>query len=94
MSNIAEAQDAPNAIADVEAKVSVFPTVAEEFITVSIDESVDGATVSIVSSNGAVVFTSNIDSDTKIPVDYLAKGSYTVQISIDGVIVSKTVLVK
>ncbi|MDA3881760.1 MAG: Ig-like domain-containing protein [Bacteroidales bacterium] len=93
MSNIAEAE---TSLEDFyQAHIAVFPTIAENFVTVSVGESINEYCVQIVSSQGAVVYNSGIRtaSDTQIALDDVARGMYMVYVIVDGVRVLTQIVV-
>jgi len=92
MSNIAEAE---TAISELDSKVAIFPTVAETFVTVSLDASLEEAQVSLVSQQGAVVYSIvTIDGTVQIPVANIANGAYTVKVTVGNQTTSTSIVVK
>jgi hypothetical protein len=93
MSNIAEAE---TSLEDVyQNHISVFPTIVENFVTVSVGEFINEYRVQIVSPQGAVVYNSEIRtaSDTQIALNDVARGMYTVYVIVDGVRIPTQIVV-
>jgi hypothetical protein len=83
LSNIAEAQTSIQQVSDVSMKV--YPTIATSQVSIDFDAEMNNVTIQLVSSSGAVVYSSVVSGNSfTIPLSGVAKGVYSVKVTVNS----------